>query len=227
MRKTLEQLAGDVGVRSVVITGTGERVFCGGYDLGSVQRGLQDGELQDLLRCVREFPLPTIAAVNGHAIGAGLDLACSCDLRIVRHGSKIGLPAVRLGAAYHPDGLERILGVAPDLRLALLTGELLSADAVTGFADQVVPADGLVPALATLVTALADASPAALEYMLAATRRPVEDSPRRNSLLAWRRTVLAGPDVGEARRAREEGRSPNFAPRNTGPDRLKEILHRC
>jgi enoyl-CoA hydratase/carnithine racemase len=212
--EALDAFDRDARVRLVVVRATGDRAFCGGYDLSGVSRGVRDDELQIMLRRLRTMAVPSVAIVHGHAVGAGLDLACSCDLRIVQRGVRIGLPAVRLGVAYDAEGLQRILSVAPGARRLLLSGLLAPAEAVAGFAD-VVADDGLQLDIqvAELVEAMTSASPAALAYMVAMTRSDASRRDDRASARIWRDEVLDGPDVDIALEARTGGHPPVFGDR--------------
>ena len=132
----------DRGVRCVVVTGTG-RDFCSGADLGAV-RALSSGVLarRELLQRyyrafldVRDLPQPTIAAVGGPAVGAGLNLALCCDIRMAGASARFGATFVRLGI--HPGGgaaylLARLVGPARAAEL-LLVGELVDAPTALDF----------------------------------------------------------------------------------------------
>jgi enoyl-CoA hydratase/carnithine racemase len=212
LEAALLEVQADPSVRAVFLRGAGGRSFCGGYDLQGVSSGVRDDELQRLLRTLRTLSIPTVAVVDGHAVGAGIDLACSCDLRIVRWGVKIGLPAVKIGVAYDAEGLQQILAKVPGARKFLLTGELVLAEEVLGFADVLSDADGIEQEVASLAEQLSAASPAALEYMTAMTR------PRTHALdvasaREWRDRVLDGPDAGISAEARAAGTVPEFTDR--------------
>lgn len=213
IRDKLREVQDDPSVLAVVLSAEGGRTFCGGYDLSGVIRGVRDDELQLMLRTLRELAVPTVAVVDGHAVGAGLDLACSCDLRIVRRGVRVGLPAVRIGVAYDAEGLWRILTVAPGARRLLLSGLLASAEATAGFADVVAEADTLAATVDETLDALVDASPAALSYMLRMTRPGAAQAYSRQEARAWRDAVLDGPDPDIAAQARLAGHAPAFPPR--------------
>jgi enoyl-CoA hydratase len=206
----LSDLATDPEVRVVLVRGAGGRAFCSGFDLSGVTTGVRDEGLQRMLERLRSMPVPTVGVLDGHAVGAGFDLACSCDLRVVRRGSKVGLPAVRLGVAYHAAGLRRIRTLVPMSRRILLTGELVLGDELSGFADVVTEPGEIDRATAELVAQLVAAAPAALEYMVTMlrSREPDPDLAR-----VWRDRVLDGPDPAAAASARADGSTPVFAPR--------------
>lgn len=212
--EALDSFERDVRVRVVVLRATGERAFCGGYDLSGVSRGVRDDELQIMLRRLRALSVPSVAVVHGHAVGAGLDLACSCDLRVVRRGIRIGLPAVRLGVAYDAEGLWRVLAVAPGARRLLLSGLIVAADSVEGFADVMADDEAQLAAHAIeLVDALCTASPAALAYMLAMTRPHAAERHDPAATRAWRDEILDGSDVDIALQARASNVTPGFLDR--------------
>lgn len=203
----------DPTVHVVLVTGAGDRAFCGGYDLGAVGRGIRDEELQELLTGLRGLSVPTVAVVAGHAVGAGFDLACSCDLRVVRRGVKVGLPAVRLGVAYAATGLREILHKVPAARRILLTGELVQADELVGFADVLTGAGDVERESLSLAEALASASPAGLAYMLHMVRAHVGDTIDPGVARRWREQVLDSDEPDAAAKARATGAEPGFAPR--------------
>lgn len=132
-----ERLRGDPATRALVITGEGS-AFCAGADLpalfGDADRPIArtHAELQDYYRAffsVLELPFPTVAAVNGPAVGAGLNLAMACDVRVAGPGAKFGATFARIGL--HPGGgctwfLVRAMGASRALRTMLL-GDVLDA----------------------------------------------------------------------------------------------------
>ncbi len=154
LRSHLARAGTDPGVRAVIVAGNGT-AFCAGADLGSLtQSATTPAErrrlLADYYRAfldLRDLAVPTIAAVNGPAIGAGLNLALSCDLRLLAEGARLAAPFLRLGI--HPGGgcswlLTRIAGTA-SARELLLRGRPVSAQRALeiGLASAVVPADQL------------------------------------------------------------------------------------
>lgn len=171
----------DRGVRCVVVTGTG-RDFCSGADLGAV-RGLAAGVLarRELLQRyyrafldVRDLPQPTIAAVGGPAVGAGLNLALCCDLRIASESSRFGATFVRLGI--HPGGgaaylLARLIGPSCAAEL-LLVGELVDAHRALalGLVNRVVADDDMRQEAMALAEKIAIGAPAVVRMTKRALR---------------------------------------------------------
>lgn len=96
--------------RVLVITGTGEKTFSSGYTLDALQDHL-DSRFEDMLDQVEQLPLPTICALNGSVYGGATDLALCCDMRIGVEGSRLMMPASRMGLHYYPEGIRRYVGM--------------------------------------------------------------------------------------------------------------------
>jgi enoyl-CoA hydratase/carnithine racemase len=131
----LDELARDGEVRAVVVTGAGTRAFCAGSDVkefeglaGRVARGKLLYE-KYVYRKLAELPVPTIAAIEGDALGGGLELALCCDLRIASARARLGMPEVRLGVIPGSGGTQRLPAVVGPARAKelILVGELITA----------------------------------------------------------------------------------------------------
>jgi len=130
-----EALAGDPDLRVAVLTGAGDRSFIGGADLAEMagldRAGAEDVSTKTHLACdaIRRLPVPVIARVNGYCLGAGMEIAASCDMRVGVESARFGMPEVKFGI---PSGMEACL--LPGLigwgktREMLLTGAMYSAD---------------------------------------------------------------------------------------------------
>jgi enoyl-CoA hydratase len=146
-------------VRAVVVTGSGDRAFSAGSHVGEFesQRGPAGRARHELesgvARRLAELPMPTIAAIEGNALGGGLELALCCDLRIASERARLGLPEVRLAVTPGAGGtqrLPRVVGAARAKEL-ILTGAVLTAKEAEriGLVNEVVPAgEALVRATA-------------------------------------------------------------------------------
>jgi enoyl-CoA hydratase/carnithine racemase len=160
------------GVRLLVLTGRG-RHFSAGLDLGDLAGDallgrLRSGErlLGEAVAALAGCPVPTVALVNGAAMGGALELAIGCDWRIATDGARMGMPAARLGVVYAPDGLRRfteVMGPARARRL-FLTGRTLTATEALqqGLVDEVVPQDAVAETIARVAGEVALASPTAV-----------------------------------------------------------------
>jgi len=169
-----QQLGRDRKVRCVVVTGAGS-AFCSGADLGHLRAQEATGVLGrrellgDYYRAfleVHDLPMPTVAAVNGPAIGAGLNLALSCDIRLAAASARFGATFTRLGI--HPGGgathmLASLVGPALAAEL-IFSAELIDADRALamGLVNRVVPDADLPGAAAELAATIAGNAPAAV-----------------------------------------------------------------
>jgi len=104
-------------VRCVIISGSGEKVFSSGYDIKEIgekdmMRDYYDGHpLSEAVRAIENFPYPVIAQINGHAFGAGLEIAATCDIRISAEDALFALPPAKLGVAYAYSGVRRFINL--------------------------------------------------------------------------------------------------------------------
>jgi enoyl-CoA hydratase len=152
-------LAADPQLRLVVLTGAGERAFVGGADIGEIA-ALDRKSAREFItlvhRCCdafRRLPVPVIARIDGYALGAGLELACACDLRVASGRALFGMPEVRIGIPSVVEAalLPKLIGQGRARRL-LLTGETIgAAEALAwGLVDVVAPPETLDEAVEDL-----------------------------------------------------------------------------
>lgn len=146
LRAAVDAAVGDE-VRALVLTGA-EGHFCSGADLGDVETPEFVATLHDLLVALREVPFPTIAAVDGFALGAGTQLAIACDLRMATATAGFGVPAAKLGLMVDQWTLRRLVALGGQ---AIARDVLLTAEVTTG---ERAHALGLVQRLGTLDDAL-------------------------------------------------------------------------
>jgi enoyl-CoA hydratase len=151
LHAALRGLAEDSGVGVLIITGAGESSFVSGADINDIRaRGRDDGLAainSSLFAAVERFPRPTIAAVNGYALGGGCELALACDIRVAADSAKFGQPEVGLGiipGAGATQRLPRIVGLGWAKHL-ILTGEIIDAKQALeiGLVTAVMPAGQL------------------------------------------------------------------------------------
>jgi enoyl-CoA hydratase/carnithine racemase len=136
-------------VRAVVVSGRGERAFSAGSHVGEFegQRGADSRERlafeAGVSRRLADLPMPTIAAIEGHALGGGLELALGCDIRIASERARLGLPEVHLAVIPGAGGTQRLPRVVGHARARemILTGRVVDADeaARIGLVHEVVP----------------------------------------------------------------------------------------
>ncbi len=218
----LARLEAEPDLRAVVITGAGDKAFCAGADL--VVRAEDASEpgggdtfrpaFERLLDAIVDYPAPVLAAVNGPAIGAGLQLAVACDLRVAAFGATFGIPAGRLGVFLSPANVQRLAalvgqGAARDL---LLTSRALDADeaAAIGLVQRRVP-DALDAALeiAVEIAALAPLTVQGHKRALNLVAGGV-DAAALDEMRALEARAFASRDLREGLAAFGEKRPPRF-----------------
>lgn len=166
----LDALEADLAIRVIILTGRGQ-AFCSGDDLREAsQRNNASADAPSLgsfgavLDRIEEFRVPVIAAVNGYAIGGGLELALSCDIRIAAESARFQGAGVNVGLMASVYRLPRLIGVAR-AKAMLLTG--LPADAATaltyGLVTEVHAADALMPAALAMAGRIATRAPLSVE----------------------------------------------------------------
>ena len=115
---TLAVTIDDLDARCLILTGDGP-VFSAGYDIGNLEGADFEDNAEKLvahpfteaIEAIERYRYPVVAAINGHAIGGGLELAVSCDLRIAARGVKLGMPPAKLGLIYSHTGLKKFIEV--------------------------------------------------------------------------------------------------------------------
>src|SRR5258706_3717480 len=163
----LDRVSADPGVAAVILTGDGpsfsaggnlknmrDRIGIGALDTPMATRNNYKRGIQRIPRALWELEIPTIAAINGHAIGAGLDLACMCDIRIAADTAKFAASFIKVGIIPGDGGpwlLPRVVGLSRAAEL-YLTGDMFDAEQALAWnlVSQVVPHEELVPAAGQL-----------------------------------------------------------------------------
>ncbi|MGH7353590.1 MAG: enoyl-CoA hydratase/isomerase family protein [Candidatus Rokuibacteriota bacterium] len=112
LNAALTSVQTDDTVRSVIVTGAGDRIFCGGADLGSAFSGGDvDGFIRfgnSVMRKIERFPKPVIAAINGHAMGGGMEIAMACHFRLLKETARMGQTESNLGIIPGYGGTQRL-----------------------------------------------------------------------------------------------------------------------
>lgn len=169
----LDEAEEDKTVKVIVITGAGDRGFCVGLDLKAV-RGISavDGMNlsllgQKLTKKIEELQKPVIAAINGYALGGGLELAMSCDLRIASENAKVGQPELNVGLIPGWGGTQRLprlvgRGIAKEL---IFTGKMIDAKTAEKLSllNKVVPPDKLKSTVKEIATELMTKPPVGIQ----------------------------------------------------------------
>ncbi|MDX3451594.1 enoyl-CoA hydratase/isomerase family protein [Streptomyces sp. ME02-8801-2C] len=159
----LATLAADPDVRVLVLTGAGG-TFCAGADISTLQGSPEEAQRLAVLAedALAAFPKPVLAAIRGHCVGGGAQLAAACDLRFAEEGSIFGVTPAKLGLVYAASSTRRLAAlVGPaTTKYLLFSGELIDAERAlrTGLLDEVLPAGELDKRVAEFARVLASRS---------------------------------------------------------------------
>ena len=183
----VNRLHRDESVRVVVLEGSGERAFCVGADLNQIatfdsadiRRWVNDGNR--ILSRLANLPVPVIAAINGYAVGGGLEFALACDLRIASEDSSFGLPEITHGWFPGWGGTHRLLHVIGEAKAKemVFLGERIDAQTAhgLGLVNRIVPRENLTSEVQQIAESLAQKSPVAVSAAKAAlTRNPMPEN---------------------------------------------------
>jgi enoyl-CoA hydratase/carnithine racemase len=222
LRDALRAIEAAEDVRAVVLSGRGERAFSAGSHVGEFED--QAGEAgrdrhqldQDVWRQLAEMPMPTIAAIEGHCLGGGLELALCCDIRVASETARLGLPEVRLAVIPGAGGTQRLPRVVGTTRAKemILTGRVLSASEAEaiGLINRVVPAGHAVAAADELGAEIATRGPVAVREAkrLIDTALDREIGAGLEAEFEASERIFATDDMVEGARAFFEKREPDY-----------------
>ena len=210
----------DDSLHVAILTGAGDRTFCAGADL-KAQRATGEGPHHDGISfggTTKEPPIdkPTIAAVNGLALGGGLEIVLCCDIRIAVPHARFGVPEVAVGAIPGGGGTQRLPRAIPVAVAAemLLTGDPIDAETALriGLISRIVPPEDLLPTATAIATTIAKRAPLAVRASKEALLRGLE-MPLIHALALedhLEEMLLASADFQEGLNAFAEKREPRF-----------------
>jgi crotonobetainyl-CoA hydratase len=223
----LQEADADADVRAVVLTGAGDKSFCAGADLKALSRGEQlhapGHEDWGFAGFVRQYiDKPTIAAVNGAALGGGTELALSADLIVASETASFGLPEVARGLIAGAGGVFRLSAQIPQRRAMemIFTGDPISAHQALdwGLVNRVVPQDVVVEAAIELAARISRNAPLSVQaskriaYGVVEGVRPDEQCKWDLTGAEWQ-VLMQSDDAKEGPRAFAEKRSPEWTGR--------------
>ena len=209
-------------IRVVILTSAGEKAFCAGSDIKDLDNFPTPWDWRThsgYCEAIRSIKKPTIAAINGWALGGGLEMALGCDIRISSEGAKFGAPEIKLGWI-GGGGMTALLAEAigsSNTALMIMTGDPIDATKALswGLISEVVGSDQLLARANELAEAIATNAPIAAESAKSNIRAAFSMS--REDAIAYERDLqvicLATEDAHEGRTAFKEKRQPKFTKR--------------
>ncbi len=184
--QTIERVEADPELRVLIVTGAGEKAFVAGADISELK--VRDSVLgrvvtkrrQQVFGMIEDLPIPSIAAINGWAMGAGLELAMACSMRIAASTARMGQPEVKLGITPGAGGtqrLPRLVGMGRAMEL-ILTGDPITASEAhrIGLVNRVVEPDQLMEKVKILAATIAARPRLAVQYAKEAVLRHEDGS---------------------------------------------------
>jgi enoyl-CoA hydratase/carnithine racemase len=227
LAEILDDFREDPSVRTVIMTGAGNRAFVSGADISQFEQQRSNADAQRAYdeqtsigrRTLNSFPKPIIASIRGYCLGGGLALAMQADLRIADTSSQFGIPAARLGIAYGFDGLHRLVSlVGPaHARMIMYTANRIDAAEAhrIGLVNQVVAVEELRNVVFELAHQIARNAPLSVAASKIGIDQVLRDPADRDlDALARASTVcFDSDDYREGRTAFGEKRQPQFVGR--------------
>jgi enoyl-CoA hydratase len=219
---TLQDLGSDPGVGVIIVTGAGDRSFIAGADIKEMDgktplEARAYSELgQEIAHKLETMRKPTIAAVNGYALGGGCEIALACDVRLASENARFGQPEINLGIIPGWGGTQRLaratnIGYAKEL---ILTGRMVDAPEALerGLVQHVYPIAELMPRAMEMAQQMAAKSPVALYYAKETTNRSLHGDIGGNLVheADLYSLMFSTDDAREGLRAFVEKRTPSF-----------------
>ncbi len=207
-----------------MITGAGDKAFRSGYDIGSISgEEYDDGDhpFAEAMEAVKNHPLPVIAMINGHAFGAGLELAASCDVRVCADDAKLAVPPAKQGVTYGREGIRKLLALAgPGLtREMFLTGNPIDAERARekGLVSHVVKREDLAEFTCSLARGISENAPLSMVSLkktinILEAGKPLSKE-EEELIRSLARKVRESEDSEEGKKAFAEKRKPVFGGR--------------
>ncbi len=222
LKAVFERVKDDDEVRAVILTGSGQKAFVAGADIGEINQldGSSGEEFSRkghaILSTIENMQKPVIAAINGYALGGGCELAMACHIRLASENAMLGQPEVKLGIIPGYGGtvrLPRLIGKGKAMMM-VLSGEAISAKEAkcAGLIDEVYPADELMDKAKELARSIARNGPLAVSTAIKAINEGLELGLKDAKALEAKLfgEICATEDMKEGTKAFLEKRKPEF-----------------
>ncbi|MEM7008307.1 MAG: enoyl-CoA hydratase-related protein [Thermodesulfobacteriota bacterium] len=223
LKSELSRIASEDIARCIVLTGAGDKAFSSGYDIGAIGENdmiaHHEGNhpLGRALREIENFPYPVIAMMNGHAFGAGLEVAVTCDIRIAVNKCMLGMPPAKLGVVYSHSGMKKFLDlIGPGYTKEMfLIGKAITSEraAQIGLVNFIVDRSELGDLTYGIVSEIAENAPLSLKTLktITNTLQKKELSAEDEKLIRdMTLEVQNSQDYKEGQKAFAEKRNPEF-----------------
>jgi enoyl-CoA hydratase/carnithine racemase len=220
--KLIKEINYDKEIRVVIVTGAGEKAFCAGADLKE-REGMSMSDVRQYIRAIRDtftdienLPVPVICAINGIALGGGLELALACDIRIASPNARMGLTECTLGIIPGGGGtqrLPRLVGRGKAKEMLLLGLQVTAQEALDiGLVNRVAPEGKLMEVALEIAEKIVNNSPIAIQQAKIAVNRGMEVDIAQGLVIESEAYEVCIPtkDRLEALAAFKEKRKPKF-----------------
>lgn len=222
---TLKSLQEEGEVRCLIVRGAGDKAFSAGFDLSDLAKNqspqqIETGKhpVQTGVDAVSKFPFPVIAMINGHAFGAGCDLAAACDIRIAAENALFSMPPAKLGLLYHPQGILRFINIVglANAKEMFFTGRAYGAFQAKemGLVHTVVPSHQLNSFTYQMAQEISENAPLALSGLKTTFHKCLRhqkiDPEDAREIKALQDQIFRSEDAKEGWRAVREKRHPVF-----------------
>jgi enoyl-CoA hydratase/carnithine racemase len=220
LKAAIEKADADPNVRVTVLTGTGEKSFCAGFDLGSIPAAERakpapsDASFETVMDRLEAMRMPTLCALNGGVYGGATDMALACDFRLGVKGMRFFMPATRFGLHYYPGGLRRYTQkVSPSFaKRAFLLSEDFSDEELfrVGYLDWLVERAEFANRVDETASRLAGLAPLAMGNMKRAIEQFIQAEPDIPRIRDGIKECQVSDDLKEGLAALKEKRRPAF-----------------
>jgi enoyl-CoA hydratase len=222
LREQLRLIDANPAIRVLVLTGSGAKTFCSGYTISALQdmkvsSDGADASLEEVIDLVENLRMPSVCALNGSVYGGGIDLALACDYRIGVSGTRMVMPAARIGLHYYASGMRRYverLGLAAAKKLFLIGEPMECAEMLrVGFLDELLEPATLknrTNAVARLIEENAPTTVAGMKRHLNLISQGRYDA---DAITVGYRMSLRSGDLAEGLAALSAKRKPKFTGR--------------